>query len=202
LICLFSLALRIISFLSMTSLPNLARLIKSDPRIGSLIETATNITYNDSRVRLREQLELASNNESQYFSKINTWHPTKVGIISNAWNLCTENYGSNLDLFVYLWTKPSSFKLRRIIRKTWANRTLFPNMNVAFILGLTQNSSVDSQVTNECQRYGDIILGDFIDAYRNLSFKSLIAWRWVKYNCMNASYFLKMDVSSSLNSYH
>ncbi len=73
------------------------------------------IIYNDSRVRLRKLLEVASKNESQYFSKINTWHPTKVGIISNARNLCTENYGSNLDLFVYLWTKPSSFKLRRVL---------------------------------------------------------------------------------------
>ncbi len=197
-ICLILVGLHVILILNPISAPSLVRFLSNKPSgfFFGLLEDKRR--YDDAQTRIYEKSLFVTNNESEYYAKKNTWHPTKVGIVSDPWSLCTHDYGSNLDLFVYLWTRPSWFQLRRVVRRTWANRTLFPRMNVAFVLGLTMNSSVDSRVEKENQKYGDILLGDFLDTYRNLSFKSLIAWRWIKYNCMKASYFLKMDVSLEL----
>jgi beta-1,3-galactosyltransferase 5 len=70
---------------------------------------------------------------------------------------------------------------------------------VAFILGLSADPAVNLKVINESEVYGDKIQGDFIDAYRNLTFKSMIQWRWTKYMCRNARYFAKQDDDVFLN---
>jgi beta-1,3-galactosyltransferase 1 len=143
---------------------------------------------------MQEQQEHVNrSNTSVYYFKTNYWHPAKVRIISNTWSLCTDEQGANLDMFVFLWTRPSTFKLRQVIRETWGSRVTYPNMNVAFILGLSSDSAQNEKILEENQLHGDVIQGDFRDSYRNLSFKSLISWRWVKYNCMNVKYFLKID---------
>jgi hypothetical protein len=54
-------------------------------------------------------------------------------------------------------------------------------------------------IQDENRKYGDIIQGDFIDLYENLTFKSLMSWRWIKYNCMKAQYFLKLDNDVFMN---
>jgi hypothetical protein len=128
-----------------------------------------------------------------YFRKLNTWHPTKVSIISDTWNLCTNRSGIDLDIFVYLWTRMDSFDLRQEIRNTWANRTLFPSLNVGFILGSSSDGELNSMIVHENEKHGDIIQGDFMDTYRNLTFKSFVAWRWIRHNCKRAKYYLKMD---------
>jgi hypothetical protein len=150
--------------------------------------------YNDEEIRLKESETCYQLTECRHFRKKNTWHPTKFAIVSaSAWDLCMNSSGSGLDLFVYLWTRPSSVKVRQAIRKTWANRSMFPKMNVGFILGLSSDESVNSMIIKESEQYGDIVQGDFLDTYRNLSFKSLTAWRWIIHNCKNAKYYLKID---------
>jgi hypothetical protein len=157
-------------------------------------------SYNDKKIRYLESKELANKNDkSRFYLKRNFFHPNKVKIISNTWNLCTSENGADLDLFVFLWTRVSSFKLRETIRRTWASRTSFPNINVGFILGLSSNPVDNMNVAKEIESYGDIIQGDFIDSYKNISFKSLVSWRWVKYNCMNVKYLVKMDDDVFLN---
>jgi beta-1,3-galactosyltransferase 1 len=159
----------------------------------------TSDDYNDHKVLLSEQIEYKDNKQAQYFLKTNFWHPAKVRIILKPWNTCTNKTGSNLDAFAYVLTRVSTFELRTQIRETWANRSLYPNLNVAFVLGLSQKQIENSQVKLENAQYGDIIQGDFVDSYRNLSFKSLISWRWIKYNCMGSKYFLKIDDDVYMN---
>jgi beta-1,3-galactosyltransferase 1 len=72
-------------------------------------------------------------------------------------------------------------------------------VNVAFVLGLSKNETLNSKVREENEKFGDIIQGDFYDAYRNLSFKSIIQWRWSMYNCRNARFFGKIDDDVFLN---
>jgi hypothetical protein len=157
-------------------------------------ELKLNSQYNDEKVRAEEKEACDRQTECIYYSKKNTWHPTKFAIISNnTWNLCTNDSGSDLDLFIHLWTRITDLKLRQAIRSTYANRSLFPTLNVGFIVGASLNESLNSIIYLENEKYGDIIQGDFIDTYRNLSFKSLTAWRWIIYNCQKAKYFLKID---------
>jgi len=50
--------------------------------------------------------------------------------------------------------------------------------------------------------YGNKKLNLFnFDSYRNLSYKSLTAWKWINLNCNNSNYVLKLDDDILLNTY-
>jgi hypothetical protein len=155
--------------------------------------------YDDRKVLLNEHLIYKNNKKAQFFLEKNFWHPAKVRIVLSPWKTCSKKNGSNLSVFAYVLTRVSAFELRNQIRKTWANRTLFPNLNVAFVIGMSTKQMENTKAKRENKQRGDIIQGDFIDSYRNLSFKSIISWRWIKYNCMNAKYFLKIDDDVFMN---
>ncbi len=129
----------------------------------------------------------------EYYRKRNRIHPDKFKIIMQPWNLCTQNNGSNLELFIYVHTRMTSVSIRNIMRRTWTNRTLFPTVNVAFVVGSSLNSTLNQLNIEENKLHGDMIQGDFIDTYLNVSFKELAGMRWIKDNCMNAKYILKLD---------
>jgi hypothetical protein len=105
-------------------------------------------------------------------------------------------------IFIYIFTSLKSFTKRQLIRNTWANKSLnLFEYNLVFIIGKTNylNETVDELLYLEQQKYNDLIQGNFIDSYRNLSYKSLIAWKWIKNNCNQASYVFKLDDDVFLN---
>jgi hypothetical protein len=157
--------------------------------------------YNDSAVLSEEEIFFKSvEPQFEYFRKRNVFHALKAKIISHPWSLCLKDKGANLDALVYVWSRMSSLDVRNAIRQTWANRTLFPSMNVAFIIGSSMTEpKLNKDVADENKVYGDIIHGDFVDHYTNLTLKSMIQWRWTKYNCMNAKHYVKTDDDTFLN---
>ncbi len=161
--------------------------------LGSAISTRTRPLYDDEKVMLADAEYCKSSEQCELFKKRNKWHPVKFKIVSLPWNVCATNQGADLKLFVYVYIRLQSFEARRNIRQTWANRELFPQLNVAFVLGSSANSSLNKRVTEENKIHGDILHGDFVDAYQNLTFKAQMTFRWVKHNCMNAPLVAKMD---------
>ena len=105
-------------------------------------------------------------------------------------------------ILAYVMIRVDSFEKRILIRRTWANSTLFPKMNTVFVMGLSTNKSINERVRKENQQFNDIIQGSFIDAYRNLTHKSLIAWKWILEKCNLAKYVVKIDDDIALNSVH
>lgn len=85
--------------------------------------------------------------------------PKIVEFKNNPENLCTE---SNPVLFVYIFNKAHSFDKRKVIRRTWANKALFPTVRFAFILGLSKDESVNIKITKESELNRDIIQGTFV----------------------------------------
>ena len=45
----------------------------------------------------------------------------------------------------------------------------------------------------ESSKYGDIIQEDFVDSYRNLTYKGIAGLKWVSHFCPHAEYLLKTD---------
>jgi hypothetical protein len=175
-------------------------------KMHSTCANATNRTrtnkrgiYDDHKVMSYDQEYFKNNNESKFFRNRNYFHPTKVRIVISPWNLCVNDQGKDLDILIYLWSRVDSFDIRETIRKTWANPANYPTVNVAFVLGLSNDSNVNSKVSKESKRYSDIIQGDFIDAYRNLTFKSMIQWRWTIHMCRNAKFYAKTDDDVLIN---
>lgn len=107
-------------------------------------------------------------------------------------------------IFSYVFVRADGFLKRKTLRETWANSEEFPNFRKIFVLGLSKNETVNENIQEENEKYNDILQGNFIDSSRNLSYKSLIAWKWILYhsqNCLDASFILKIDDDVVLNTH-
>ncbi|VDD97194.1 unnamed protein product [Enterobius vermicularis] len=63
-------------------------------------------------------------------------------------------------------------------------------VRLLFTLGVSEDKSVDESVKNESLRYHDIIRQNFLDTYYNLTWKGIMAVRFVNEYCHNVKYIL------------
>ena len=93
---------------------------------------------------------------------------------------------------------------RQIIRQSWASvaygekwprdsRNFTDLVKVVFLIGIKRNTSPLHVLTNESNTYGDIVLADFVDSYRNLSLKMVVGLRWCSRHCSGARHVMKVD---------
>ena len=115
-------------------------------------------------------------------------------------DLCSSS-SSRLLYLIYVFTEPHHFEARQRIRKTWGSRQLFtkPIGRLAFMLGKSTDVKVQAKIENECQLHGDIVQEDFIESYYNLTFKGVMAFRWISENCKNVDFIVKVDDDHFLN---
>ena len=67
-----------------------------------------------------------------------------------------------------------------------------------FLLGNPPSSPI-AQIRKENDLYHDIVQEDFIDSYRNLTVKSIMALKWATEHCKNAKLIFKMDDDTLVN---
>ena len=85
--------------------------------------------------------------------------------------VCGEDRGANVTVLVYVHSTPENFKRRLSIRETWARRSMFKDLRVVFMLGRTHNKVAKKNLILEAQYYNDIVMEDFDDSYKNLTYK-------------------------------
>jgi len=100
---------------------------------------------------------------------------------------------------------------RRAIRSTWgqAVRTaIWPNerrnrscagLQLAFVFGRHRDPGLNDLIYEELHHYDDVIQGDFVDSYQNMTLKSLLGLKVVDERCPNVSYLLKTDDDMVVN---
>ncbi|XP_072175594.1 lactosylceramide 1,3-N-acetyl-beta-D-glucosaminyltransferase-like [Diadema setosum] len=94
---------------------------------------------------------------------------------------------------------PESFAARKAIRETWASKpylqSLKANVIIYFLLGRKKSSksSIETALREESDMYNDILEGNFIDSFKNLTLKHLFGLQWTYENCASARYFFKAD---------
>ena len=108
-------------------------------------------------------------------------------------NICKGVEGMLLLVMVHSATE--NFERRQVFRETWENVELFISYNtrVIFLLGKTKNETTQKRITRENGCYGDIVQGDFIDTYLNLTHKAVLGLRWITENCAHARFVVKVD---------
>ena len=113
--------------------------------------------------------------------------------IINSRQVCQKE--SDILFLVLVHTATEHFRRRQCFRETWANVTLYQNykMRIVFLLGLPKNESLKAQIDEESSQHGDIVQGDFIDDYHNLTHKGVMGLRWVTENCRQAKFIVKVD---------
>ncbi|XP_023348743.1 beta-1,3-galactosyltransferase 2 [Eurytemora carolleeae] len=91
---------------------------------------------------------------------------------------------------------------RNAIRETWGNPNI-PGVNtrLVFLLGMGPDANTQNSVMSEAMQYKDIVQGDFLDTYRNLSYKSILGKLWVSNFCEQADFVVKADDDTFVDLY-
>ena len=100
---------------------------------------------------------------------------------------------NKLFLLVYVHTAPENLKRRIAIRETWANPSIVPDIKTIFIMGEVKDQRVIELIKLEYGIYKDIVQENFIDSYRNLTYKGIAALKWISTYCSNSKFILKVD---------
>ena len=111
-------------------------------------------------------------------------------LVCSSFNSTDKN--STFILF-YIHTNPSHQRNRVLIRETWGNSLIFPNIRVVFMMGQSSNQRINDLIAQENESYGDIVQENFIDTYRNLTYKAIMAVKWISKYCTHANYIVKVD---------
>uniref|UniRef100_A0A1B6LV84 Hexosyltransferase n=1 Tax=Graphocephala atropunctata TaxID=36148 RepID=A0A1B6LV84_9HEMI len=112
--------------------------------------------------------------------------------------LCPE-LGARLRLLIVITTAPDHVAARMAVRQTWGHYTQRKDVAIAFCIGTTSKPEVMTGILEEEEMYGDIIQGNFIDSYDNLTLKTVSILEWIDNYCPRAKFVLKTDDDMFIN---
>ncbi len=115
-------------------------------------------------------------------------------------------------LLILITSASGNFDRRSAIRNSWCSaeskKSVKPTLpstpgqkldwQCVFLIGRDPNSLTNQKVREESQLHSDILLGDFMDSYRNLSLKVLTALHWSRHSCP-LQFVLKTDDDCFVN---
>ncbi|XP_072399038.1 beta-1,3-galactosyltransferase 5-like [Diabrotica undecimpunctata] len=92
---------------------------------------------------------------------------------------------------------PLNFNKRQAIRDTWGQ--VDETKKVVFIIGDPSSLEQQKKIEAESALFGDIVQGNFIDTYRNLTYKHVTVLKYFVYHCPHAKFLLKTDDDVFIN---
>lgn len=120
----------------------------------------------------------------------------------NNENLCSTV--KDLLFVVLVHTATDHFENRATIRETWGNFTLYEkhHFRIVFLLGIPRNQDTQANLLTEQEKFHDLVQGNFMDTYYNLSLKAVFGMRWVTEYCPQAKFILKLDDDVFVHTYN
>ena len=104
-------------------------------------------------------------------------------------------------LLILVHSAPANRGLRHTLRETWASNRL-GLVKTVFVVGHPKNKDLSDALRQEGEQHGDLLQGDFLDSYRNLTTKHLFALSWAALRCNFASWVLKTDDDQFVDTLH
>lgn len=107
----------------------------------------------------------------------------------------------SLTFIVVVHTAIENFNKRLGIRQTWANPTHYKNltMRTVFFVGKPKDKTLQGLIESESEQHNDLVQGNFLDTYRNITYKAVMAFQWVYEFCSHAQMVLKVDDDMFVN---
>lgn len=139
--------------------------------------------------------------EEEEFLSSSIVNPHDYKYLINPGESVCKNKGDEVFLLIYVHSSPKNLKNRMAIRETWSNHVSFPTTRTLFMMGKTEDENTKESIGFESETYNDIVQEDFIDTYRNLTYKALMAFKWIKEYCPKVKYILKTDDDVMVNTY-
>ncbi|KAK7011869.1 beta-1 3-galactosyltransferase 5 [Biomphalaria glabrata] len=115
--------------------------------------------------------------------------PVKPGMIYNG----TANV--DYDGLFLISTSASNLENRRILRHLYNryDNTKPYRIRAVFLVGRSSDLIVQANIEREDYQFRDIIQGNFTDHYANLTYKTIMGYRWARLYCRKVKVMLKMD---------
>ncbi|XP_014381960.1 beta-1,3-galactosyltransferase 5-like [Alligator sinensis] len=103
-------------------------------------------------------------------------------------------------LLILVTSAPGNWEQRRVIRRTWgAQDEPAPfHWQAVFLVGQAADAGTASRIRQEQQDFGDILVGNYRDTYRNLTLKVMHGLKWAAERC-RPRYVLKTDDDCFVN---
>lgn len=95
------------------------------------------------------------------------------------------------SLVVLIHSAPLHSELRDALRETWIS--FDQHVLSYFMLGRTHSKALQDEINKENHKYNDIVQGNFIDSYHNLTYKHIMALKWFSSECNTVKYLLRID---------
>ncbi|XP_046558771.1 beta-1,3-galactosyltransferase 2-like [Haliotis rubra] len=121
--------------------------------------------------------------------------------ILNNPDVCSPN--KEVTLLFVVHSAWHNIQQRQVMRQTFLNQTYFPQHTIkaVFLLGLNVYNLSNERVEEENSVYKDIIQGDFMDTYRNLTYKFSLGLQWIVSFCPAARFVIKIDDDTVMDTY-
>ncbi|KFB48699.1 AGAP006142-PA-like protein [Anopheles sinensis] len=100
-------------------------------------------------------------------------------------------------VLVLIHSAPANLAKRNTIRTTWGRTD--PRAKLIFLMGAVSSGALQRDIEQESLTHDDIVQGNFVDAYRNMTYKHVMALKWFTYHCPGARYLLKTDDDVFIN---
>ena len=115
-----------------------------------------------------------------------------VKVLKQNLNVCRS---AGLQYIFYVHSAVSHFAKRHTVRQTWGNKNLFKDHRTAilFLIGTTNDPGVQRRLDAEFKRFGDLVQGDFIDDYRNMTQKAILGIQYISGHCSHIPHAIKAD---------
>ncbi|KAM7296828.1 beta-1,3-galactosyltransferase 1 isoform X1 [Ixodes scapularis] len=154
-------------------------------------------SYRPTKLNSSEHSTLAHNfvdslvEEEQDYARSAAENPHVYPFIIDASHVC-NSFENVPTLIVFVTSAPAHKSEREAIRNTWGLHSYLNHRStkVLFLLG---RSSKDTEIKAESQVHNDIIQGDFVDSYDNLTLKSVMMLQWTQSFCPSVDHVMKTD---------
>ncbi|CAL8117808.1 unnamed protein product [Orchesella dallaii] len=129
--------------------------------------------------------------------------------LRNNESICkrTEEFSNTTNLIpVLVHTARSHFSERLTIRKSWGSIPPYKNWSIRliFLLGIADRGEDPARNEKQFQEqerllnleqaeFGDLVTGNFLDTYKNLTYKHMMGYKWILNFCQDAKLILKID---------
>lgn len=148
----------------------------------------------NANITLYPQLK-SSRTDKRYYND-NRPSPYNGTLLINEETLCSQH--KKVFLLIAIRTIYSHIERRKTLRESFH---LKPNLGLndeivvkhVFLFGNTGNPSVEKLIRKESNEYRDILQADYIESYSNLTYKSVMAWKWCIDYCPNTEYVIVMN---------
>lgn len=157
------------------------------------LNTTINMLQSTKRIKLSTpEAEVTKSSHQAQSTKAPVVNPHNFKYILNPKHLCSKN---NVYIIIYIHTAPGNFHKRQTVRQTWGGKQIIQRFRakLVFIMGKSTDKKLMEKIQMEYDHYGDIVQEDFLDTYRNLTYKGICALKWLSTHCNSATFALKTD---------